>query len=196
MPTALSATRDESAMRFFLDSPSLDRPEGQLDRGDLIMNNRKRYGLALSLTILAGLLAMMPRSDEGAVLVLPDTEYLVSAGELGALQAAGDLGILVGFGIDPESGRCSVELAMQPAAGASLPERAMRCASIELDELGRFVGAVPAATTAPPTCAVLLEPHPDQPGRFIVHCVGTCANGHACALYFDLGSLRWTCGCP
>jgi hypothetical protein len=86
MPTALSATRDESAMRFFLDSPSLDRPEGQLDRGDLIMNNRKRFGLALSLTTLAGLLAMMPRSDEGAVLVLPDTEYLVSAGELGALH--------------------------------------------------------------------------------------------------------------
>jgi len=106
-------------MRFFLDSPSLDRPEGQLDRGDLIMNNRKRFGLALSLTTLAGLLAMMPRSDEGAVLVLPDTEYLVSAGELGALQAAGDLGILVGFGIDPESGRCSVELAMQPAARIS-----------------------------------------------------------------------------
>jgi len=118
-------------MRFFLDSPSLDRPEGQLDRGDLIMNNRKRFGLALSLTTLAGLLAMMPRSDEGAVLVHPDTEYLVSAGELGALQAAGDLGILVGFGIilSLDDARWNSRCNPRPASAHTNSRSAKHCAA-------------------------------------------------------------------
>ena len=161
------------------------------------MRLQTRLWAALSVVVLAGLAAFSMNDQQATVVVVGEQEVQMSERDFMTLQFASELGILAGFGLDPSTNRLTIELALEPAPGAFLPEQSMVCESVQLDELGRLVAAIPAsASSAPPSCAVLFGPHPTDPRRQVMYCVGTCSNGQACPLYFDLGTLRWVCGCP